>query len=316
MSGRSPIFNRKQSGGNFVYDDLKEHPGDIFYVDSGHSAASDTAGFGKDPDSPFATIDYAIGQCAANNGDVIYVAPGHAETVSAASGIDVDVAGISIVGLGRGTLKPTVTLGTVTTATVVLDAANARVEGLRFVSNIDSLAAVLDVNAGDYSEVVNCDFVSSSAKEYLAGIDIANNISDFRVSGCRFIQPTDPGGSDAAAGTGAIYVVGGSRLMVEDCEFWGNFETALLHNKTTAATDLWIKNCRGTQKLAGAEATLLVSTTTGGVERCAFGIEGSADVAEANTIGTLGALFFNYETYVGNDGGGGQLAVAGSSAAT
>ena len=46
---------------------------------------------------PYATIDYAIGQCTASAGDVIIVFPGHTETITAAAGIALDVAGVSIV---------------------------------------------------------------------------------------------------------------------------------------------------------------------------------------------------------------------------
>ena len=86
--------------------------GNIYYVDSGAAVASDEVGAGRSPSTPFATIDFAIGQCTANNGDVIYGMPGHAEAVIAAGGLDVDVAGISIIGLGVGNNRPTITLGT------------------------------------------------------------------------------------------------------------------------------------------------------------------------------------------------------------
>ena len=77
--GRTALFSRHQPGGVFTVSDIVDHPGDIFFVDSGAATAADSAGAGRSPDAPFATIDYAIGQCAANNGDVIYVMPGHTD---------------------------------------------------------------------------------------------------------------------------------------------------------------------------------------------------------------------------------------------
>src|SRR5574341_1596957 len=50
--------------------------------------------------APFATLDYAIGRCTANRGDIIVVKEGHAENVTTANGIDLDVAGITVIGLG------------------------------------------------------------------------------------------------------------------------------------------------------------------------------------------------------------------------
>jgi hypothetical protein len=100
---------------------------------------------------PFATLDYAVGKCTANNGDIIYVMPGHAETISAAGGLDLDVAGITIIGLGSGTLQPTVTLGTADTADVDVDAANITVENIHFRANFADIAAAIDVNATDFT---------------------------------------------------------------------------------------------------------------------------------------------------------------------
>src|SRR3990167_2616461 len=81
--------------------------GNVFFVDSGASLAVDDTAHGDSPERPFATLDYAVGQCTASNGDIIYVMPGHAETISADSGVDVDVAGVTIIGVGRGASRPT-----------------------------------------------------------------------------------------------------------------------------------------------------------------------------------------------------------------
>ena len=67
---------------------LNSYAGNVFWVDSGAGSNGNKGTFAR----PFATIDYAIGQCTANNGDLIMVMPGHTETVTAAAGIAVDVA--------------------------------------------------------------------------------------------------------------------------------------------------------------------------------------------------------------------------------
>lgn len=136
--------------------------GNRFFVDSGASDNGDSTGYGKTPDAPFATIDYAVSQCTASNGDIIYVMPGHAETVSAAAGLDLDVAGITIVGIGRGADQPTVTLDTATTADVDIDAANVTVENIHFVAGFADIAAAIDVNADDFT-ARNCRFTGDNA---------------------------------------------------------------------------------------------------------------------------------------------------------
>lgn len=144
------LFSRKNPGGFYVVSDRLLYPsGTIFWVDS--NTGTNAAGYGQNPDAPLATIDYAVGLCTANKGDVIVAMPGHAETVSAAGGLDLDVAGITIIGVGNGTLQPTVTLDTANTADVDVDAANITVENIHFRANFADIAAAIDVNATDFT---------------------------------------------------------------------------------------------------------------------------------------------------------------------
>lgn len=181
----------------------------IFYVDSGHAGAS-TAGPGKNPKSPLSTIDAAVGKCTANNGDIIIVMPGHAETVSAAGGLDLDVAGITIVGIGRGTDQPTITLDTAATADVDVDAANVTVVNMHFRANFADITAAIDVNADDFS-LLGCRFteVATDMNALIWVQDAAAGGSDrITIDGCHVIA------LDAAnthfvnfAGTGAGHIV-------------------------------------------------------------------------------------------------------------
>ena len=287
--------------------------GNVFYVDSGHTNAKDYADHGKDPTQPYATIDYAIGRCTATNGDVIFVARGHTDTISAADGINADVAGVSIIGCGIGSDKPTITLGSATTATFGINAANVTVKGLRFVGDIDSLATFIDVDEG-YARIEDCDFVTSNTKEAICFIDLATTKDYFWIIGCRFEQPTDPGGTDGGAGTGAIYCVDSEYIFVENCHFAGNFETAFIHNKTTACKHLWVKNCTGIAALSGSEPFQLVAGATGATVGGGFITPAETGVTDATLIGTIGDAFFNLGTYFGNDGGGGQAGVLGTAA--
>ena len=71
---RTPLFGRSQSGGMFAIDDMSLTTGNRFYVDSGSATASDESGSGLGPDTPFATVDAALGShITASNGDIIYV---------------------------------------------------------------------------------------------------------------------------------------------------------------------------------------------------------------------------------------------------
>lgn len=173
------FFSSKQSGGMFCVSDRQFFPGNIFWVGSTVTGATDGAGYGQNPGAPFATIDYAVGKCTENVGDTILVLPGHAETVSAAAGLALDVAGITITGLGNGTLRPTITLDTADTADVDVDAANITIENLIFSANFADIAVCLDVNADDFT-CRNCRFQATAADmNFLVCIqDAAGTASD------------------------------------------------------------------------------------------------------------------------------------------
>lgn len=211
---RSALFANVQSGGMFVVEDQSRSTGNRFFVDSGASGASDTAGAGKNPDVPFATIDYAVGQCTANNGDIIYVMPGHAETVSAAGGLDLDVAGISVVGLGSGTDQPTVTLDTIASADVDIDAANVTVENIHFIAGVADVVAAIDVNATDFT-ARGCRFTEGTDLNFLICIqDAAAAASDrMTIENCHAICPDNANTHFVNfAGTGTGHIVRGNVL--------------------------------------------------------------------------------------------------------
>lgn len=183
--------------------------GNVFFVDSGSPLAADVVSNGKSPAAPFATIDYAVGRCTANNGDVIYVMPGHAETLSAAGGLDLDVAGISVIGLGIGTDQPTVTLGAANTADVDVDAANITIENIHFQSAYADIAACIDVNATD-CVVRNCRFSEAADNQnfVICVLGAAASASDrLTVEDCHCIQ-------DDAANTHFVSLPGPSKGVI------------------------------------------------------------------------------------------------------
>lgn len=285
--------------------------GDIRYV---HHGGVGTSGPGWAPENAYTTIDSAISACTANNNDLVLVLPGHAETIAAASAIDFDIAGVTVMGLGQGTNRPTVTYGTSTAASIDFSAANCTLKNIRCISNIDSLAAFIIGGAGT-ATIEDCYFAGASTKEVVCGILVPTTFDDWVVRRCKFVQGTDPSGTDGDTGTGAIYMEDSENVVIEDCEFRGNWETAFIHNRTTAAVNLWVFRCWGICGLSGAEPFQIVSTATGGAANCAFITPAETQVTEATLSGTFGAGFFNFQTYFGNDGGGGQLAVASQSAA-
>lgn len=219
--------------------------GYAFYVDS---ATGSNSNDGTNWTQAVATLDYAVGLCTAGRGDIIFLAPGHAETLTAAAQCVLDVAGITVQGIGAGSLKPTFTLGTATTTDVDIDADNITVRNVRFVSAIDDLAVMIDVNEDEFT-MEDCEFFGPATTECLNFINIATTKDNFIFRRCRFRQDADPTGTDAAAATGGIYLVDTENVLLEDCIFDGFFETAPIHNKTTACKYLTTRRCSLNQLL-------------------------------------------------------------------
>jgi hypothetical protein len=124
----------------------------------------------------YETIDSAIGACTANRGDVILVAPGHAESVTAAAGIALDVAGVTVRGLGSGADLPTITFSTATTASFDVTANSCRVENILGVAGIDGLTKPFLVSGNDcHINIVWKDASASVEAETVVRLDTADN---------------------------------------------------------------------------------------------------------------------------------------------
>lgn len=128
------------------------------------------------------TIDAAIGLCTANAGDTIYVLPGHTEAITSGS-IALDVAGVSIIGLGSGAAKPTLTFGA-TDSKISVTAANGKFENLRLVAGVaDIVTAFLHATAAQNTQYIDIEFTASAAFNFINCYTLgAANISD----GCKW----------------------------------------------------------------------------------------------------------------------------------
>lgn len=146
---------------------LQTHPGKVFWVyngttlDQGHKNGSNAnrGGFSD----PFATIEYAVSQCRSNKGDVIFVKPGHAETIANNTTLTLDKAGVAIVGLGTGSMRPTLTFTTATTANIPVTANNVTVHNLLVVANFADIASVFTLTAAADFVVDSCEFKDTSS---------------------------------------------------------------------------------------------------------------------------------------------------------
>lgn len=242
MSGgaRTALFNRQQPGGLFSIIDVVDHPGDVFFVDSTHANKSNSVGSGRGPDAPFATLDYAIGQCASGDGDVIYVMPGHAENITAADSINCDIAGVTIIGLGRGNNMPTFS-ATAAAGGVTIAAANVAICNVRLLSNFTGGAtqAITVAAAGVGCSLVGIELRETvNTKEWLVGIGVATGVTDLLISKCSIVDLL--GGSM----TNAILFAGtSSDCVIEDCYIFVDSSDDVIDHLTAASVNLVVRRC-------------------------------------------------------------------------
>jgi len=136
---------------------LSSYPGQVFWVSS--TSAGNEGTF----DSPFATLTLALARCVANRGDIIMVKAAHVETVTSATYVLLNVAGVAIIGLGTGTKRPTFTFTTANTAKIPVSADNISIQNCRFIGNFLSIATCFLLTAAANFTVDNCDFGDTSA---------------------------------------------------------------------------------------------------------------------------------------------------------
>lgn len=231
----------------------------VFWVDSNRGSNSNKGTFQR----PLATVDYAIGLCTANNGDIIMVAEGHSETLTSAAAISADIAGISIIGLGQGDLRPTFTFTTSTGATFAIGANDVYLHNLRFLCGIANQTIMLDVNALRV-DIHKCAF-GQSGQSGLTAIDInggaANACDGVIVDSCEFDMPGT--NWDRAIELGEV----ADNVQLINNDIYGDFDDAGIHNPTgKVLTNLFIgvNSVRNLQ--SGQHAIELVSACTGRLE--------------------------------------------------
>lgn len=256
--------------------------GTIFYVDSGASGAADGAGAGRKPDAPFATLDFAIGKCAASNGDTIFVMPGHAETLTADSGVDIDVAGITVIGLGEGAARPTFTLNTAVAADFKIAAASTVIKNLLFLGGIDALTGPIEVSAAD-CQIIDCEYRDSTGQ---ATDTIVTTADADRLLIDGYVHR----GAAAAGANSAIALIGMDDCTIRNVDIYGNFAVGAIDVRTTAAVRLRVHDAHIWTENAADIA--IVDTVTGSTGHIGPNVymslqDDAANVTEAITGATF-----------------------------
>ena len=250
--------------------------GNVFFVGSSTANASDNAQGSGNFAYPFKTINYAISQCTANNGDVIYVLPGHTESLTATATITANKAGVTIKGLGYGTNRGIISYGA-TSSIVTVSAANVTFSNLQFQCAIDSVVTGISVQAAG-CRILNCDFTSpTSTNDMLIWVLTTTAGTDLTVARCRFRQ-------NHAGPTECIRLNGADRTQIMNNFITGSYSTAAINSITTASAEVLISNNRITNSITDGKWIAMVAASTGGIEYNSGQTVSTAGITDANII--------------------------------
>ena len=166
---------------------LNVHYGNVWWVDS--ATGDDSGGANGSRTQPFATLDYTIGRTTANNGDIIMLAPNHAETITGAGGITADVAGISIIGLGNYNQRPRFLMDGGTSVTFAVSAADVSIQNVVMASGHLLVATGFNVTGvGFHANLV--EFADNTTAENwgspFKATGAANTADGLKITNCRW----------------------------------------------------------------------------------------------------------------------------------
>ncbi len=181
--------NNQRGVANLDYTFLGQYPtsGNYYFVDNQSSYAQDSCiRNGGTWDQPLNTIDFAIGCTTAGNGDIIFVAAGHAANVSSGPFINVDVASTKIIGIGAGRNRPTLTW-----------------------TNKDGMIAIVAVNVSLENFILDMSFATGSD----TGVSVT--AADFTFKNNEVILSDDSTGKVGHA----LYLSGATRAQIIDSRF-------------------------------------------------------------------------------------------------
>lgn len=281
------------------------HPGKVYWVNNSSVLPDNgVGGSNSNPGTylkPFSTIDYAVGKCKANRGDVIYVMPGHVETISAASSLDLDVAGIKVIGLGRGSKQPRLDF-TATAGTVTVDADDVSIVNMNFHANVSAVVIGLSIlTLATDCLVKDCTFDVEAAgtDEFNRAINVGVGCDRLVIDGCKI----DMGIGGAVA---AISLVGATTdVLIQNNMIRGDYSTGNITSETTASVNVHILDnllINGISTDINSEPVLECTTlTTSGIVARNYILADLATQAAA----TVGTDFVYYENFRSDEKGAG-----------
>lgn len=277
--------------------DFVDGPGERYYVDSGSGSDNNT---GKDWNSPLATLDAAFSKVTADQGDIVLIKPGHVEDLGDAQ-IDLDIAGVTVIGLGHGPSRPRFDFNHAN-ASIDIGASGITLKNIVLRPSVTVVAIGIDVEAAVTDTLLeDIEFVPGEAgdgtDEFVLGVDIKAGCTRTTIRRTKYRHHASCDGANAG-----ISLTGASdAVRIEDCdiEITGTAAVAPIKGITTLSTRVRI--ARNTL-VSDAEPCIELLTGTTGVlsDNDCFSNLATIDAA---IVADGCALFRNEYVEVGNEQG-------------
>ncbi len=188
----------------------KNVKGKDIFVDSVNGNAANN---GLSPAKAVLTTTAATALTTANQGDRVFWLPGHTETFAAAAGTVLSTAGVSYIGLGEGMKRPIFNLGTLTSTTITVTAANVKVQNAIFLSTFADVVTIFDVTAVGFTLrdcLIGDSAVDLNVKSAVKCTGADNTADDITLINNRFLS------QDAATLAFVIFAGDVFRPVIED----------------------------------------------------------------------------------------------------
>ncbi len=249
----------------------------IWYVDSAESTGTEN---GLSWTTATDTLNEAVDLAAI--GDAIYIRDGHNEPFTTADAADIDLAGLYIIGKGKGSRKPTFDYDGVA-GELVIGADNVTLMNLRFRASTNTILKAIDIQtATANARIIDCDFVIEGGTDEFVDAIQAISTTGLEITGCTF----DAGTAQAATAIQLRYR--NLDTIIEDCYIYGDYSTAQINGMGTLSSDLLIDNMtliNGVVGGLGTEPVIELLTGTVGVIKdvdayCNVATAGQAIIAD------------------------------------
>jgi len=187
-----------------------------------HAGSGNAGNNGLTPSAALTKLDDAINLCTASRGDTIFCLPGHAENLITATAVNLNVAGVRVIGLGDGALIPTFTM-TAAAGAFTVGAASVLLKNLKLLAGFATgvTQAIDIIAAGVGCTLDGIKFRDSTTNlEFLTTINVATGMTNLTIRNCSMIGLA--GGSMIAgilfAGTSIDTLIEGNHFDVDSSD--------------------------------------------------------------------------------------------------